>query len=161
MGVDTVTVSSYINYLAQAFFICVCDNYSPNIGKIIRKNKKIFIVDSGIRNGMLRNDELSSEDEGFLVENCSVQMARSYSEPENYQVFFWREKQKETDIVIDKRIGLLPIEVKYRNTVSDKDVKGLFTFMEQYETKTGIVITKNYLAKKGNIVYIPFWMIQK
>jgi len=160
LGVDTVTISSYMNYLSQAFFICVCDNYSPNIGKVIRKNKKVFIVDSGIRNAMLRNNELSSEDEGYKVENSSIQMARSYCEPENYSVYFWRDNQKETDIVIDKKIELLPIEVKYRNTILDKDIKGLFTFKEKYKTKTGIVITKTYLDKKDDIIYIPFWMIR-
>ena len=160
LGVDTVTISAYINYLSQAFFISVCDNYSPNIGKVIRKNKKVYLADSGIRNAMLRNNELSPGDEGLQVENCSVQMARSYCEPENYAVYFWRDNQKETDIVIDKKIGLLPIEVKYRNTILDKDIKGLFDFKEKYETKTGIVITKTYLDKKDDIIYIPFWMIR-
>ena len=160
LGVDTVTISAYINYLSQAFFICVCDNYSPNIGKVIRKNKKVYIADSGIRNAMLRNNELSSSDEGLQVENCSIQMARSYCEPENYSVYFWRDNQKETDIIIDKKIGLIPIEVKYRNTILDKDIKGLSEFKEKYETKTGTVITKTYLDKKDDIVYIPFWMIR-
>jgi len=160
LGVDTVTISSYINYLSQAFFISVCDNYSPNIGKVIRKNKKVFIADSGIRNAMLRNNELSPEDEGFQVENSSIQMTRSYCEPENYSVYFWRDNQKETDIVIDKKIELLPIEVKYRNVILDKDIKGLFAFKEKYKTKTGIVITKTYLDKKDDIIYIPFWMVR-
>ena len=159
LGVDTVTISSYMNYLSQAFFICICDNYSLNVGKVIRKNKKIFIADSGIRNAMLRNDELSPEDEGFQVENCSVQAARNYSEPENHFVYFWRDKQKETDIVIDKKIELLPIDVKYRNTILDKDIKGLFYFMQKYETKWGIVITKSCLDKKDNVYYIPFWLM--
>ena len=161
LGVDTVTISSYIRYLSQAFFICVCDNYSPNVGKVIRKNKKVFITDSGIRNAMLRNDELSPEDEGFLVENCSIQMARSYSEPENYAVYFWRDKQMETDIVIDKKHCILPIEVKYRNTILEKDLRGLYAFIEKFDAKAGIVITKDYLDKKGGVVYIPFWMIQR
>lgn len=160
LGVDTVTISSYINYLSQAFFISVCDNYSPNIGKVIRKNKKVFVADSGIRNAMLRNNELSPTGEGFQVENCSIQMARNYCEPENYSVYFWRDNQKETDIVIDKKIELLPIEVKYRNMILDKDIKGLFAFKEKYKTKTGIVITKTYLNKKDDIIYIPFWMIR-
>lgn len=160
LGVDTVTISSYINYLSQVFFICACDNYSPNIGKVIRKNKKVYITDSGIRNAMLRNNELSPGDEGFLVENCSIQMARSYCEKENYYVYFWRDNQKETDIVIDKKIELLPIEVKFRNTILAKDIKGLSAFKEKYKTKTGIVITKTFLDKKDDIVYIPFWMIR-
>jgi len=159
LGVDAVTISSYINYLSQAFFIGVCDNYSPNIGKVIRKNKKIYIADSGIRNAMLKNDVLSPEDQGYEVENSCILSARRYSEPENYTVYFWRDNQKETDIVIDKKLEVLPIEVKYRNTVSAKDLKGFFSFMERFHSKTGIVITKNYLECKDNVYYIPFWLI--
>ena len=118
------------------------------------------MTDSGIRNAMLRNNELSPMDEGLQVENCAIQMARSYCEPENYDLYFWRDNQKETDIVIDKKIGLLPIEVKYQNTILDKDIKGLFAFKEKYKTKTGIVITKMGLDKKDDIVYIPFWMMR-
>jgi len=159
LGVDTSTISSYINYLSQAFFIGICDNYSPNIGKIIRKNKKIYIADSGIRNAMLKNNELSPGDEGFEVENSCVQSAGKYSEPGKYTVYFWRDNQNETDIVIDKKLEVLPIEVKYRNTILEKDLKGLFAFMEKYKSKKGIVVTKSYLEHKDNVYYIPFWLI--
>ncbi len=37
--------------------------------------------------------------------------------------------------------------------------KGLFAFKEKYKTKAGVVITKSYLDKKDDIIYIPFWMI--
>ena len=109
---------------------------------------------------MLRNNELSPEDEGFQVENCSIQMARTYCVPQNYSVYFWRDNQKETDIIIDKRIDLLAIEVKYRNTILDRNIKALLAFKEKYKTKTGIVITKTYLDKRDDIIYIPFWMIR-
>lgn len=161
LGIETATVSAYVNYLSQAFFIGVCDNYSPNIGKIIRKNKKVFITDSGIRNAILKNDELSPEDEGFEIENCCVGSVKRYSEPENYTVYFWRDNQKEADIVIDKKLELLPIEVKYRNTILDKDLKGLFAFMEKYKSENGVVITKSYLENKNNVYYIPFWLVSQ
>ncbi|MCL2146351.1 MAG: ATP-binding protein [Synergistaceae bacterium] len=161
LGVDSLTISSYMNYLSQAFFVSVCNNYSPNVGKVIRKNKKIYISDSGVLNGILRNYEPSPESEGVQVENCTVQMARNYSESEGFTVYFWRSNQQEADIIIDKKFGLTPVEVKYRNTVLEKDLKGLFSFIKTYEAKTGLVITKNYLQKKEGVIYIPFWMIHK
>lgn len=159
LNIDTVTVSSYINYLSQAFFVIICDNYSTNVGKIIRKNKKLYIADMGIQNALLKNDTLSI-DIGLEIENCCMQIAKKYCEHENYDTYFWRENQKETDIVIDKKVEVLPIEVKYRNSISDKDLSGLFVFMDKFKTKEGIVITKDYLNYKDNIYYIPFWLVQ-
>jgi hypothetical protein len=46
------------------------------------------------------------------------------------------------------------------HTVFDKDIKGLSVFKEKYKSKTGIVITKTYLDKKDDMIYIPFWMIR-
>jgi predicted AAA+ superfamily ATPase len=68
---------------------------------------------------------------------------------------------KEADIVVDKKLEILPIEIKYRNTITDKDNKGLLVFMDRYSLTTGLVITKSLLAKKNNIIYIPLWMIHK
>jgi predicted AAA+ superfamily ATPase len=149
----------YIKYLSQAFFVCIHNNYSTNTGKVIRKNKKVYITDSGLRNALLRNDELSPETEGSHVENSLIQMARSYSEPGNYDVCFWRDNQKEVDIVIDKKTGLLPVEVKYRNDITDKDVKSMYSFMQRYNVESGVVITKNHLAFQNNLHYIPFWLM--
>jgi predicted AAA+ superfamily ATPase len=159
-GVDTVTISTYLRYLAQAFFVNVFENYSSNAGKVVRKNKKVFIADNGIRNGLLRISELSPEEEGVQIEISSIQLARSYCDPNNYSVYFWRDNQKETDIVIDKKRELLPVEVKYRNEVTERDLKGLFAFLEEHKARKGIVITKDFLSIKGDVVYIPFWMIR-
>jgi predicted AAA+ superfamily ATPase len=82
-------------------------------------------------------------------------MARAYCEDKLFGLYFWRDKQVEADIIIDKKTHLLPVEVKYRNKIDDKDLAGLYGFMKKNDTKTGIVITKNILKKEGDVYFIP------
>ncbi|GHV90085.1 ATPase [Spirochaetia bacterium] len=155
IGIDTTTASTYINYLSQAHLITVLENYSPNTVKVVRKNKKIYVSDNGIRNAIINNDAPDSRDEGFLAESACVQMARAYCEDKLFGLYFWRDKQVEADIIIDKKTHLLPVEIKYRNKIEDKDLDGLYDFMKKYNAKTGIVITKNILKKEGDVYFVP------
>ena len=83
-------------------------------------------------------------------------------------VFYWREKE-EVDFVLDLDTGtsagnfLLPIEVKYRNTILPRDLKGIIKFMEKYGVREGIVVSKDLLQKKEQddkiLWLIPAWLI--
>ncbi|GHT91752.1 ATPase [Spirochaetia bacterium] len=155
IGIDTTTASTYINYLSQAHLVTVLENYSPNAVKVVRKNKKIYVSDNGIRNAITGNNTPDSRDEGFLAESACVQMSRAYCEDKLFGLYFWRDKQIEVDIIIDKKTRLLPVEVKYRSKIENKDLAGLYAFMKKYDVKNGIVITKNILKKEGNVYFIP------
>ncbi len=158
IGVDTVTVASYVNYLEQAFLIGVQENYSTNIGKVIRKNKKLYVIDNGIRNALLKVNRFEPAVEGQLIENCAVHYTRLFAEQNRYNLFYWRDGQKEVDIVLDKKSQVVPVEVKYRNQINWEDLKGLAAFMNKFKTTHGIVISKNILKKDENIYYVPFWL---
>jgi predicted AAA+ superfamily ATPase len=158
IGVDTVTVSSYLTYLAQAFLIGILENYSTNIGKIIRKNKKLYIIDNGIRNALLKVNQFEPAVEGQLIENCTVHYLKLYADQNRYNLFFWRDGQKEVDIILDRKTQVVPVEVKYRNQVSLEDLKGLTAFIAKFQVPYGIVITKNILKKEEQLYYIPFWL---
>jgi predicted AAA+ superfamily ATPase len=160
LHIDTTTATTYVHYLSQAFLVTVLENYSPNANRINRKNKKIYVCDNGIRNAILRTPFLKPEEEGRLVEGACVRMARAYGEGNFFSLYYWRDKQRETDIVIDKKTGLLPIEVKYRNQIKEDDIRGLRVFMEKYRIDTGLVITKNTLRREEGICYIPLKYIR-
>jgi predicted AAA+ superfamily ATPase len=160
LGIDKLTAQTYLRYLSEAFLVMICDNYSSKTAAVIRKNKKIHIGDSGVRNAYLNAMELSSEEQGFLVENACVRLARSYCEKNFARLYYWRDKNKEVDIVIKKRNGLIPVEVKYRNTIRDADLAGISAFMEKNKCSAGLVITKKLLEKRGKLYLIPLWMVK-
>ena len=89
-GVDTVTLMSYVGYLKQAFLINVLENYSTNIGKIIRSNKKISILDNGIQNSLLKKKELTNNDIGHIIESMVDFDIRLICEKENYNQYYYR-----------------------------------------------------------------------
>jgi hypothetical protein len=59
--------------------------------------------------------------------------------------------------------SLLPIEVKYRNTILPRDLKGIIKFMTKYEVREGVVVNKNLLQKMEQddkiLWLIPAWLL--
>jgi len=74
--------------------------------------------------------------------------------------YYWREKEKEVDFVLkDKEI--LPVEVKYKKDIREKELKSILKFMEKFKSKRAIIITEDYESEKtvkGKIIkYTPLW----
>jgi len=159
LNCDGETVSGYLSFLGQAYLITSLDNYSANIGKTIRKNRKFYVLDNGIANALLRLSELSAADEGHLAEACSVREARRVCEDNFWKLYYWRENGNEIDIIVDKKTGLLPVEVKYRN---DPKAGGLGAFINKFKLGDIIrlIITKDKLNRQDNVISIPFWLVR-
>ena len=165
-GIDTVTIMSYLGYLKQAFLINILENYSNNIAKVIRTNKKLSILDNGIQNSLLKQKKIDSDIEGHIVESMVDFDFRLLCEEENYKQFYYRNTDKEEiDLVIDRNIDIIPIEVKYTNQIERSDLKVINKFIEEHKNKTidkakfGIVITKDILKKEGKLYFIPYWLL--
>jgi len=164
-SVDTSTLITYIGYLKEAFFVNVLENYSSNMGKVIRTNKKLSILDNGIQNSFLKRREIDDNIAGHIIESMSSFDVRLICEKENYNQYYYRNtKQEEIDIILDRKIDLIPIEVKYTNNIGIGDTKNIKKFMEAYKnSKTttvnyGIFITKDIYKHESNLFYIPYWV---
>ena len=165
-GIDTVTIMTYLGYLKQAFLINILENYSNNIAKVIRTNKKLSILDNGIQNSLLKQKSIDSDIEGHIVESMVDFDFRLLCEKENYKQFYYRNTDKEEiDIIIDRNIDIIPIEVKYTNQIEGSDLKVINKFIEEHKNKAinqanfGIVITKDILKKEGSLYFIPYWLL--
>lgn len=165
-SIDTVTLISYVGYLKQAFLLNVLENYSTNIGKVIRSNKKLSILDNGIQNSLLKKKEISNNDAGHIVEAMADFDIRLLCEKENYNQYYYRNANKEEiDIILDRKIDIIPIEVKYTNQIENSDTTTIKNFIEKNNqnklgrTKYGIVITKDILKTENNLYFIPYWLL--
>lgn len=164
-SIDTVTLISYIGYLKQAFLINVLENYSTNIGKIIRSNKKLSILDNGIQNSLLKKREIDANTAGHIIKKMVDFDIRLLCEKENYNEFYYRnQKKEEIDIILDRKIDVIPIEVKYTNQIETSDTITIKDFIQKNKdnklgkTKYGIVITKDIYKKEDNLYFIPYWL---
>ncbi|MCL6579456.1 MAG: ATP-binding protein [Candidatus Bathyarchaeota archaeon] len=160
------TLKSYIYFLKTAFLISESEYYSKSRTKRIRREKKVYINDSGIRNvavGALNDYLLTNTAElGKVVEAIVADHCRRLKfdlEPASEtQLFYWKNKGHETDIIVDMLQKPIPIEVKYRDKIDRKDLKGLLEFSEKHKTPFQAVITREKLDLSGNTVSIPLWL---
>lgn len=164
-GIDTVTLISYMGYLKQAFLINVLENYSTNIGKIIRSNKKLSILDNGIQNSLLKRKQIDSNDSGHIIESMVDFDMRLICEKENYNQYYYRSSNKEEiDIILDRKVDIIPIEVKYTNKIETSDINVIKNFTQKNKnnkmgkTKYGIIITKDIYKKEEDLYFVPYWL---
>lgn len=159
------TVKQYLHYLEAVNVIQIITLYSKSIKKKMRAEKKIYISDTGLRNAVLGNGEEalgSGEEVSKMVEGAVASHLINKSSTEfSKEVYYWRSVY-EVDFVLDLKKLLLPIEVKYRNDVEARDLKGLLSFMDKFKVGRGIVVTKDILKREKlenkKIDFIPAWL---
>ena len=77
----------------------------------------------------------------------------------NPKLYYWKNKKgKEVDIVAEVKNKAVPIEVKYKNSFSSDDIKGINSFILEKKGSFGFVITKDVIDKKDSLVFVPLWM---
>ena len=163
MGIRIETISDYLRYLEEVFLINTCRIFAPNRAKQLRKPKKVFINDNGIRN-MLSGTFSSriftnSEELGHIAETIVQNHLRRlafYFDTYNAQCLYWKNEREVDNVIVYGRKAI-PIEVKYQNSITSDDVIGLLDFQKEYKNPFGILITKNKLNLEGDIISIPLW----
>ena len=118
LGVDKGTVENYINLLEKCFVIFRLDSFSRNMRNEIKKGKKIYFYDNGIRNAVISNFaplELRT-DAGALWENLMVsERVKHNSYASNFaNLYFWRtHEQQEIDLIEEEDGKLRTFEFKW------------------------------------------------
>ncbi len=167
LSIKSDTLKTYLNYLEAIFIISRAEFYAKSRASRIRKQKKIYVTNVGLRNaligalneGLLRDDvELGKVAEILVHEHCK--RLKFCLEPGfKTELFYWRTTQgEEVDIVVELFRKPVPIESKYSNDIRRRDLKGLYKFLKEYEESFGIVITKDRFDLRENIIYIPLWL---
>ena len=147
-GADSHTVDRYIDLLEKAFVLFRLPAYSRNVRNEIKKGKKIYFLDNGIRNAVIGNFlPLSSRtDVGVLWENYLVSERLKMLDNEGIQAssFFWRTTQKqEIDYLEEHGRKLMACEFKWNP--QRKKTRFPRTFFKGYpEAKTQVVTPADY-----------------
>lgn len=125
LGIDKETVESYINLLEKCFVVFRLSSFSRNMRNEIKKGKKIYFYDNGIRNALISNFAPLEmrQDAGALWENfmISERIKRNAYCNDYSQLFFWRTKQKqEIDLIEEKDGRLFAYEFKWNSKKKSK-----------------------------------------
>lgn len=142
IGVSGKTIENYLEILEQTFIIYSVHSFAQKLANELKKSKKYYFYDSGIRNSLLKNFSLlkNRDDVGAILESA-VLTELKFLQTSNVEIRFWRTKQgDEVDFIwIEDRIPV-PVEVK-SNVENDRIPSGLIKFMKNYpKVKYGYVI---------------------
>lgn len=143
VGVDKATVEKYVDLLEKCFVVFKLPSYSRNLRNEIKKGKKIYFYDNGIRNAVLSNFAMPEYriDMGALWENflISERVKRNVYEGNYAQMYFWRtQSQQEIDYVEESDGQLKAFEFKW-NPKAKATIPKAFT--EAYPGSAFEVIT--------------------
>ena len=146
-GTDNKTVEKYLKILERAFIIFRLPALSRNERNEIKKGKKIYFYDNGIRNALIGNlyDLTTRTDTGALWENYLISERRkllSYKES-MARTFFWRTFQhQEIDYLEEYFDGIHAFEFKWSEKAGYKFPQ---TFLKNYKILSQQVIHRmNY-----------------
>ena len=160
------TLKAYLYYLRAAFLVSESEYYSGSRMKRVRRERKVYVNDPGIRNVavgalneyLLRNPaELGRVAEGVVADHLK-RLKFNLEPASETQLFYWRSQGYEVDIVAELFQKPVPVEVKYRDAVDEWDLKGLREFTQSQNPPLSIVVTRERLDLSGDTVFIPLWL---
>jgi hypothetical protein len=122
LGVNKITVENYIRILEQAYIIFRVGPFSRNIRNELKKKRKIYFCDLGLRNALINNLNPVSlrQDVGALWENFMVieRVKRNNNLGITANTYFWRTTAgKEIDYLEDSGGKLSGYEFKWQKTI--------------------------------------------
>lgn len=145
-GIDRNTVQRYIDILEKGYVVFRLRSYSRNIRNEIKKSRKIYFYDNGVRNMVIGNfDDISLRaDTGSLWENflVSERLKQNKYKMTLARPYFWRTtQQQEIDYVEEVAQKLAAYEFKWNPGRKARIPK---TFTEKYKAETSIISRNNF-----------------
>lgn len=147
--IDPKTTEKYITLLEQTYIIFRLPSYTNNKRNELKRSRKIFFWDNGIRNAIIHNYAPlpTRGDAGQLFENFVIaerikqqQYLRTYSQP-----WFWRTTtHQEIDYIEEQDDHITAYEIKWNNL---RKAKPPTSFTNAYPTAPFHIITPDNLPQ--------------
>lgn len=145
-NIDTATVEKYLDLLEKAFVIFKLPAFNRNLRNEIKKGKKYYFFDNGIRNVLINNFTIPEMrlDKGALWENFLIteRMKSNHYNRKFVNTYFWRTHDKAEIDYIEEEGGILDAyEFKWK----DQKVKFPTSFLQAYpEHRTSLISKSNF-----------------
>ena len=121
IGADKETVERYIDLLEKAYVLFRLPSFSRNLRNELKKNRKVYFWDTGIRNAVIRNFNPLHlrQDTGALWENFLVaeRLKANHYAGRDANHWFWRTHAQQEIDYLEEQDGVLSAwEFKWRAT---------------------------------------------
>jgi len=147
INADKGTVEKYIDLLEKAFVVFRLPALNRNVRNEIKKGKKIYFYDCGIRNAIINNFHplKNRTDVGAIWENFFIAERLKYLRYNNTGTvqFFWRTtQQQEIDLIEETNGKMTAFECKWN---AKSKVRFPQTFADNYPgSKSHIITPQNF-----------------
>jgi predicted AAA+ superfamily ATPase len=144
---DKNTVEKYIDLLEKAYVVFKMPALNRNVRNEIKKGKKVYFYDCGIRNAIINNFNpvRSRVDAGVLWENYVISERMKFLKYNNIAAdqYFWRTtQQQEIDLIEERDGGFYAYECKWNEKAKSRFPE---TFTRNYQVK------ETHIIHPGNI----------
>ena len=149
IGSDPKTVEKYIDLLEKCFVIFRLPAFSRNVRTELKKGRKVYFYDNGIRNAVLQNFTPLAlrNDVGALWENffISERIKHNHYMGNYAKSYFWRTTQQQEIDYIEECDGMFTaFEMKWNPKKASVSVPS--PFKNEYPLRQFVVVTpENYL----------------
>ena len=111
IGIDSATIQRYIDLLEKSYIIFHLRSFSRNVRNELKKSRKIYFYDNGIRNALISDFKPINlrNDAGALWENflLSERLKRNQYSQNYVNSYFWRTTQQQEIDYIEEKDDLL------------------------------------------------------
>lgn len=149
VGSDAKTVERYIELLEKCFVIFRLNGLNRNLRNELKKAKKFYFYDNGVRNAVIQQFAPLSmrNDVGALWENFFISERIKLNEYRQHycNIYFWRTKSQQEIDYIEERDGAFTVfEMKWNPQKAKASIPA--AFLKAYPiAETAIITPDNYL----------------
>jgi len=145
LQVSIQTVSNHLQLLEQANLIYRLPPLELGGKKILKAKNRYYLVDAALRNAvLLRGEEvLTLPDEmGTIVETTILRHLFAYYYRDTPEIAYWRDGDREVDIVVRSPSYTIPVEVKFRENARLERSSPLVTMCQREAISQAYFVTK-------------------
>lgn len=150
LGIDRIQTGNYLTFLENTLLVFSLPKYSRQVRETIRSQKKLHLIDQGFA-------QVYPAARSMVLESV---VARHMWEKYPRGTYYWRERQ-EVDLVVETSTGLLPIEIKSSDHISQEETSGLQSFSRRFGINSGLILysgeKKEQSTRQLKISFIPVW----
>ena len=132
LGIAQPTLDRYISYLEQAYLVFMLTNYSGSKAAVQRRGRKVYFVDSAVRNAALHRGLAPLDDpveQGTLLENLVAASVNALAVHAGVRLHHWRDGNSEVDLIYDDPRQPLAFEIASSPSHS---LRGLEALIERH-----------------------------
>ncbi len=172
------TAAQYVTTLEDMFVVFVMYQYNTEKKEAVyRKEKKIHFQDPfyfNVLNSWISNAKSFDASRKFvengenlgrlaegIVANHMIRLAflrspKKHMFDHSSHIYYWKHNGDEVDLIYNDGLGAeIPIEVKFQNNISKRDLDGIINFKKQTQAKSALLLTRYNFSAERECIMIP------